>query len=145
MELGLNPSMTIEFETLMRNVMVWMLTRTARMTHVLQNVQSEKNSCLDCEVSVSGTRRICFDDHSTLGGHPNGDCLALSESCPDVLKRIQVGPQLRSRNTRNTLDLQHTQGRNLVPLGDGLLGDVERGSELGEPAGCDDGAFKWGF
>jgi len=36
MELGLNPSMTIELENLLRNVMVWMLTRTAVMTNVAE-------------------------------------------------------------------------------------------------------------
>jgi hypothetical protein len=60
-------------------------TTTALMTHVPVQHGVQIESCLGCELIVSGNGQLCLDSYSPLGEHPHGDCLALSESCRDVL------------------------------------------------------------
>ena len=83
------------------------------------------------------------------GKSKNGYRVAFSEaaaSCAGAFfDRIQVRPQFRSRYSREALDLQHAQRRDFIPLRHGLLGDVQRSGEPGEPAGGRDSAIEWCF
>lgn len=145
MELGLNPSMTIELETLMRNVMVWMLTKTVLLpvVPVQGDVQSEKKARSNCEIFLTERCQCFWMRCTTRGGHLNGEHPALPDSCRCFFERIHVGAQFVPGDARCTLDLQHTQRRDFIPLCDGLLGDVQGSSELGQPAGTFDSAFQW--
>ncbi len=139
--------LSIELEALLRNVCCFAHRRTATallpQVPVQETVQIE--SCLGCEILVTGRCCVCQCYRSTLGGHPDGERAALPQSCLGFFERIHVGAQLVAGNSRGALDLQHTERGNLFPLRDSLLFDAERRSELGQPAGCDDGAFQWSF
>jgi hypothetical protein len=81
--------------------------------------------------------------HLWQGAHHGQRHLPGAFSCSRLgVQRIQIRPQFVARNPRDTLDSQHTKRRDLIPLQDSLLGDVQRSGELGKAAGGFDGAVE---
>jgi hypothetical protein len=80
--------MSIEFEAVLRNAIAF-LTRTALVTHIPHENVQKKDSRLGCEILVTRRWSLLQNYCSTLGGHPNAERSALSDSCPDLNARSQ--------------------------------------------------------
>lgn len=78
------------------------------------------------------------------GGRGEPDRAAAS--CSDLFfNGIQIRAQFMAGNTGGALDVEHSQRWNFIPLCDGLLGNAERGSQLGQAACRFDRAIEWSF
>ena len=116
----------------MRDLIVFMLMR--RTTTVVMTLVPFRNTAKEsrhvCEILVSGKCHLCLDERSTLGGHPYGDCLALSESCPDLIRGLEAEDgrlNFQTQSGERVSDQQEILGRDFAagaPIDDGGCSDA---------------------
>lgn len=137
-----NPVMiSIALQTQIRNCLFFLCNLRARPT----TVECAAKSNLSCDGRMTPVSYDTTSAKNTSGVSHGGTCQFPDERscvCAFGLDRIQIRSQFVPGHAGNSLDLEHSQWRDRVPLRNGLLGDAERGRQFGEAACILNSAFK---